>query len=257
LQQLPATAEETYQAAWVYHRLLPADAADLLVKVARMRGPADEVIREARALLAGTQALQPLDDLEKVCDWLGALGVAGVEAVLGMARNLDFYTGMVFEVDAPQLGAHRQVCGGGRYDRLVEEFDGPPTPATGFAFGFDRLVEAYRQAQRDQGRLPDSSPVDVLVVSPPAQRRRAAAVAEQLRAKGIRAGLDLRGVGLDEQVSYFWDLGAAGLVTIGLAETGEDSCKLQVRAPGTRQFAFERVVKLNVLADEIRQARKG
>jgi histidyl-tRNA synthetase len=257
LRDLPAAAEETYQAAWVHHRLLPADAAALLVKVARMRGPAVEVIREARALLAGTQAMQPLDDLEKVCDWLGTLGVAGVEAVLGMARNLDFYTGMVFEVDAPQLGAHRQVCGGGRYDRLVEEFGGPPTPATGFAFGFDRLVAAYRQGQHDQGRLPDSSPVDVLVVSLPPQRRQAALVAEQLRARGVRAGLDLRGVGLEEQVSYFWDLGASTLVTVGLPETGEDACQLQVRAPGARQFASERVVKSNALADEIHQARKG
>src|SRR5947209_19905238 len=159
---------------------------------------------------------------------------------------------MVFEVDAPQLGVHRQVCGGGRYDRLVEEFDGPPTPATGFAFGFDRLVEAYRQAQHNQGRLPDSSPVDVLVVSPPAQRRRAAAVAEQLRARGFRASLDLRGVGLEEQVSYFWDLGAGALVTVGLAETGDDSCKLQVRMSRARSFDSECVVKIDALANELR-----
>ena len=97
----------------------------------------------------------------------------------------------------------------------------------------------------------------MLVISPPAQRRLAAVVAEQLRAKGIRAGLDLRGAGLEEQVGYFWDLGASGLVTVGLAQTGEDSCKLQVRAPGTKQFGSERVVKVNVLADAIRQARKG
>src|SRR5207248_2353628 len=113
-----------------------------------------------------------------VCDWLSALGVEGHEVVLGMARNLDFYTGTVFEIDTPLLGAHRQLCGGGRYDRLVEEFGGPPTPATGFAFGFDRLVEAYRQTQRDRGEVHDSSPVRAVVVAPPGQRRLAVRVAE-------------------------------------------------------------------------------
>src|SRR5262249_8037601 len=102
------------------------------------------------------------------------------------------------------------------------------------------------------------SPVDVLVVSPPAQRRRAAAVAEQLRVKGVRAGLDLRGAGLEDQVRYFWDLGAGALVTVGLPETAEDACKLQVRAGGAKRFAAERVVKVDALANELCQAtRKG
>ncbi len=256
LADLPAAAEETYRASWVHHRLLPPEAADLLVKVARLHGPAREVLDRARELLGGTPALAALDDLAKVCGWLDVLGVRDFQVALGMARNLDFYTGTVFEVDAPVLGVPRQVCGGGRYDRLVEEFGGPATPATGFAFGFDRLVEAYRQAQRSRGKLPDVCPVDVFVASPPDGRGLSAQVADELRSAGLRVGVDLRGgAGLDEQVTYFRDLAAPVLVTVGLAELGADACKVQRRAAGTEGFASERVVKRSALADEVRGAR--
>ncbi len=57
----------------------------------------------------------------------------------GIARGLDYYTGMVFEIYGKKEGA-RQVCGGGRYDNLIELFGGLPTPAVGFAYGFDRIM---------------------------------------------------------------------------------------------------------------------
>ena len=57
-------------------------------------------------------------------------------------RGIDYYTLTVFEVASERLGAQNALLGGGRYDELVGELGGPPTPAVGFAIGEDRLVEA-------------------------------------------------------------------------------------------------------------------
>ncbi len=72
---------------------------------------------------------------------LDALGVA-YEVDPTMVRGLDYYTRTVFEVHAEGLGAQSQVGGGGRYDGLIEQLGGPPTPAMGWALGVDRIALA-------------------------------------------------------------------------------------------------------------------
>ncbi len=57
-----------------------------------------------------------------------------------LVRGLDYYTRTTFEVVSTGLGAQNAICGGGRYDSLVEEFEGPPTPCFGFALGMERLI---------------------------------------------------------------------------------------------------------------------
>jgi histidyl-tRNA synthetase len=243
LTTLPDIAEATYRAAWIANGMLTAERANLLTQVARLHGPCGEVLKQARKLLEAQAALEPLDGLAKVCDWLPALGVREFELVLGTARNLDFYTGTVFEIDTPLTGAHRQLCGGGRYDRLVEEFDGPPTPATGFAFGFDRLVEALKSSGQSIG----ASSVDVVVISPPGQRGHAVQVAECLRGAGLRVGIDLQGErGIKEQEEYVQTSHAEFAVLV----EGPEKCMFRRRTGGTEQ-------RINVadLAGEIAKLR--
>jgi histidyl-tRNA synthetase len=228
LASLPDIAEATYRAAWIANGMLAAERANLLTQVARLHGPCAEVLTKARTYLKGQAALEPLDSLAKVCDWLPALGVSDFELVLGTARNLDFYTGTVFEIDTPLTGAHRQLCGGGRYDRLVEEFDGPPTPATGFAFGFDRLVEAFTSS----GQVIGAGSVDVVVISTPGQRLPAVQVAERLRSAGLRVGMDLQGErDIKDQEVYVQTSNAEFVVLV----EGSDQCKLRRRAGGAEQ----------------------
>jgi histidyl-tRNA synthetase len=64
-----------------------------------------------------------------------------------LVRGLDYYTGAVFEWTSSLLGAQNAVCGGGRYDKLVEQLGGRSVPAAGFACGMERLVELASQAQ--------------------------------------------------------------------------------------------------------------
>ncbi len=108
---------------------------------------------------------------------LGASGIA-FEVNKRLVRGLDYYTGTVFEWVSDQLGAQNAVCGGGRYDGLIEEIGGPPTPATGFALGIERLVELLKAQQIAPA---DGSPHAYLVAVGDHAGQVALPLAEQLR----------------------------------------------------------------------------
>lgn len=89
------------------------------------------------------QTAQPSENLNQILTMLDSLGVpkAALNFNPRIARGLDYYTGMIFEVTIPGFTAG-SVGGGGRYDNLINELSGVPMPAVGMAFGFDRTVEA-------------------------------------------------------------------------------------------------------------------
>jgi histidyl-tRNA synthetase len=108
-----------------------------------------DALQEARdrGVIAAESAA--LEELHALLELLAFYGVA-YTLNLGIARGLDYYTGMVFEIYevGGKLGAQNQVCGGGSY-RLAKLFGGEDIPSTGFAFGFDRLAEIFEIAESD------------------------------------------------------------------------------------------------------------
>ncbi|MDP2767422.1 MAG: histidine--tRNA ligase, partial [Candidatus Methanoperedens sp.] len=96
----------------------------------------DNAVHEAKELVGNIEAISQFEVL------LELLGVYELEYIidLGIARGLDYYTGMVFEIYCEGLGAQNQVCGGGSY-RLAQLFGGEDVPSTGYAIGFDRVME--------------------------------------------------------------------------------------------------------------------
>ncbi len=132
-----------------------------------------------------------------------------------MARGLDFYTGTVFEFDLSILDAQKQVCGGGRYDKLVEEFGGPSTPATGFAFGFDRLVEALERMGKSYAE--DKADFFVACVDEET-RKKAIEICQELRASGLRCEEDLNFLNLREQIDYAKKIGIKYFIAVGKKE---------------------------------------
>jgi histidyl-tRNA synthetase len=108
-----------------------------------------DALQEARdrGVIAAESAA--LEELQALLELLAFYGVA-YTLNLGIARGLDYYTGMVFEIYevGGKLGAQNQVCGGGSY-RLAKLFGGEDIPSTGFAFGFDRLSEIFEVAEGD------------------------------------------------------------------------------------------------------------
>ena len=101
---------------------------------------------------------------------------------------LDYYTNVVFEIDVPALGKQKQVCGGGRYNQLIEEFGGEITPATGFSFGVERLILVLEMQEKLKAKASRS---DIFIATKPDTQDFGMEVAQKLRAEGIRVESDL------------------------------------------------------------------
>lgn len=139
-----------------------------------------------------------------------------------LVRGLDYYTKTVFEWTTDRLGAQNAVCGGGRYDGLVEEIGGAPTPGVGFSAGIERLVALLPES----GAEPAPPAAWVAAVGPAAARV-APAVAEELRDAGMSAVLDAGEGGFRAKLRRANRSGAAVAVLVGDAEAaaGEVSVK--------------------------------
>lgn len=140
-----------------------------------------EVLQKARSLARIPAMVEAIEQLEEVYRSLDALGLAAhVFFDFSLLRDLEYYTGIVFEGYAAGLGY--PVGGGGRYDRLLGQF-GWAVPAIGFAFGMERLMQAAPQSQE--------KPIDALVVGGALPER--FKEAERLRQQGLRVEIDVLG----------------------------------------------------------------
>ena len=141
-----------------------------------------------------------------------------------LVRGLDYYTKTVFEWTTDRLGAQNAVCGGGRYDGLVEEIGGVPTPGVGFSAGIERLVALLPEP--GAGAEPSLPSAWVAAVGPAAARV-APAVADELRDAGMSAVLDAGEGGFRTKLRRANRSGAAVAVIVGDAEAaaGEVSVK--------------------------------
>lgn len=106
-----------------------------------------------------------------------------------LVRGLDYYTNMTFEVISKQLGAQNAVCGGGRYDNLVQDLGGSSTPAVGFALGIERTIEVLKSFNIKY----EAKKLDVFV----------AAMGEDAEEAGFKILRDLRKTGISGDMDYF------------------------------------------------------
>lgn len=115
-----------------------------------------------------------------------------------LVRGMDYYTQTAFELISPDLGAQDAIAGGGRYDLLVEEIGGPPTPAVGFAAGMERLFIACEELGIE---LADEKSVDVYIVTLGDQARKwGLHQLPAIREKGISATMDYMGRSMKAQM---------------------------------------------------------
>ncbi|HAM52315.1 MAG TPA: histidine--tRNA ligase [Nitrospiraceae bacterium] len=113
-----------------------------------------------------------------------------------LVRGLDYYTRTTFEVTSEQLGSQKAVAAGGRYDRLVEEFGGPETPAIGFAMGMERLTTLLKESG---GILIPSPDIFIATLGKRAVSE-ASVIAGELRAKGLWTEVGYDGSSLKSQL---------------------------------------------------------
>jgi histidyl-tRNA synthetase len=171
-----------------------------------------EVMRGAPKLL---DRLAP-EDAEHFAQVRALLDDAGIRYELDptLVRGLDYYTRTLFEFSSDALGAQSGVGGGGRYDRLIEQLEGPPTPASGWAAGVERMLLAAGE-QPVQDEL-----VDLFIALPGHESvRQAFALAREARRAGLAAQMELAGRSLRGQLRHADRIGARYVAIVSEDET--------------------------------------
>jgi histidyl-tRNA synthetase len=144
----------------------------------------------------------------RVCELLDGVGVE-YELVPTLVRGIDYYTRTTFEFKDEAIGAKDTICGGGRYDGLIEEIGGPPTPGIGFGAGIERLLLSIGESSAAY------EPVDVFfVLEDGADRASALKLIADLRAQDIAADADYAGRSTKGQLTQAARLGARTTVIV-------------------------------------------
>jgi histidyl-tRNA synthetase len=151
-------------------------------------------------------------DFEDLKSYLDAMGIK-YTVDPSIVRGLDYYTKTAFEFITTKIGAQGTVCGGGRYDHLIEEVGGPEMPGVGFGLGKERLLLLMDACGHDFGRAP--SPQIFIAWIGDKARTYSLQLIHELRRAGIRAETDTRERNLKGQMKYANKLGAAYTVVIG------------------------------------------
>ena len=214
-------------------------------------GVTDDAIRDLYDLtetVGGPEVLSKVpgeagDYLRRLVELLRVMGVEDPEIDLGVVRGLDYYTGMVFEAEAPALGAEKQICGGGSYT-LSELFGGEKVFSTGFAVGFDRILLATEK----EGQTYEKEGIDAYVVPVSDDvRLESAKIVTMLRDEGLRSDIDIMGRKMAKAMKYASITGAKNVIIIGAKEL--ESCSVTVRDMVSGE---QKVIKIENLVEELK-----
>lgn len=172
--------------------------------------------------------------------FLSYLKLLGIPHVINpdMVRGLDYYTKTTFEVTCRHLGAQNAVAAGGRYDRLVEDFGGPPTPAIGFAIGMERVISLLKSSSV----MDIFSPKIFIAAIGESAAKESFVIADRLRTRGIWVELGYAGNSLKSQLRRADRLAARYVFIIGDDEIAAQKLKWKNLSEGTQgEISFSEI----------------
>ena len=213
---------------------LTDEQADEILKFIAITGSNAEVLAALEGYAGRNEMFdQGLGELKAVCSNLAAFGVpeANFAVDLTIARGLDYYTGTVYEttlLDHPEIGS---VCSGGRYDNLAGYYIEKQLPGVGISIGLTRLFYVLDEQGLLNPELP-SAPADALVLPMTADVAPAIALAETLRASGLRVQLYGEQKKFKQKMAYANKLGVPYAVLLGEDEVNEGVCSVKNMATG-------------------------
>jgi len=184
------------------------------------------------------QAQQEIDLLTTTINLLPLFNVKNYCLKMSIVRGLDYYKGIVFEIDAPNLGAEKQLCGGGAYE-LIPLFGGRETPTAGFAIGFDRTLLAL---ETEKYAFPSSTLTTYVIPVNEAAIEQSFTIVQQLRSKNIATDIDLLRRGIRKALKYASSINAKTAIIVGPQELKQDAVMLRDMKSGKQEL-----VKLSTL----------
>ena len=189
---------------------------------------------QAKSALDQIQAARPSESLNQIIKLAQDLGVppSSLKFESTLARGLDYYTGMIFEVFLPEFPAG-SAAGGGRYDNLIKQLGGPDIPAVGIAFGLDRMIEA---ADKLNLFPPQTASAQVLVTIMSDTQTNSLKLAAQLRQASINTELyPDQTAKLDKQLKYADKKSIPFVVILGDKEVQDNTVTLKDMQSGDQQ----------------------
>ncbi len=210
---------------------VPAQAIRILDKLKKIgrEGVIEELekIGVSSKLLQKFETLAPSENLKNIFSCLEEFGASKEKVQFSptLARGLDYYTGVIFELEVEGYSAG-SVAGGGRYDNLINMFKGADTPAVGVAFGFDRIMEAMEQFNLFPKDLTTTKVLVTIFNKKLAPN--SIDVADRLRLRGINTELWLDAESkLDKQLKYADQKKIPFAIIIGPEELEENKLTLK------------------------------
>lgn len=219
---------------------------EILLKIIHLIGD-ESVLDELESIIAGYDStINALNEFRSLINMINAFDVDSSDYTinLGIARGLDYYTGMVFEVYIPELGAQKQICGGGSYN-LIKSFGGEDISSTGFAFGFDRLINAIEATTKNKEAIYSKADVFVVPISDDT-RAESYKIAQTLRNANISCEIDLYKRKFKKVLSYANSLNVKKAILVGKRDLDEGNVTIKDMATGEQA-----VVAINNILDNL------
>ncbi len=192
------------------------------------------IIADVEELIAPyEEPKEALEELKELISLLESFQVENYTLNLGVARGLDYYTGIVFEIYVPELGAQKQICGGGSYS-LVKVFGGHEVESTGFALGFDRLMNAIEELT-EQEELPSHLDVYVAPITKDV-RTKAFEITQNLRKNGIKTDVDLNGKKFKKLMNYADKIKVEKIIIVGANDLAEGKVTIRDMVSGEQEL---------------------
>ncbi|MEJ8554882.1 histidine--tRNA ligase [Tepidibacter sp. Z1-5] len=184
------------------------------------------------------------DHFEKVKVYLDSMGINYVVDPK-IVRGLDYYTKTAFEIISQDIGAQSTVCGGGRYDGLVEQLEGPKTPGIGFAIGVERLLLTL---ENNDIEIPKEEGTDIFVVTIGEKAEiESFKILKALRSNNISCDKDHVGKSVKAQFKYSDKINAKYTIVLGDDEIEKDLATLK-----NMQTSEQTEIKLSEIADVLK-----
>ncbi|KZX11845.1 histidine--tRNA ligase [Methanobrevibacter oralis] len=176
---------------------------------------------------------ESFNQLKELVNLLESFEVENYTLNLGVARGLDYYTGIVFEIYVPELGAQKQICGGGSYS-LIKVFGGKEVESTGFALGFDRLMNALDELCEKKEK---KSHLDIYV-APISDNVSAKAyeITQNLRRNNIKADVDLNARKFKKLINYANKINVDKIAIIGENDLNDGKITIKDMKSGNQEL---------------------
>lgn len=208
---------------------IKGDDRELLKAVIALRGEI-EVLNRAEKLLSDLpRAVAAVQNLRDILRHVRSLGVEGSRIDLSIARGLEYYTDMVFELYVGDV----QIAGGGRYDQLIEILGGEPCPAVGVGLGVDRIAQVLL---KQKAKVPRER-LDCMVL--PASEEMLSdclKIGDELRKVGLLVDIDLMGRSLSKAIAYADAKGARYVVIVGAKDLSAGRVTLRDMQTGKQEL---------------------